>query len=88
MPEVEDGQTPPPPGAPILDWAMYYRRLGLTPRPVKPGTKRPLVDWTGYQNRQPTPAEIERWNWSGGIGIVTNGLVCVDCDNGGEQSRD
>ena len=85
MPEAEDGQTPPPLGSPTLDWARYYRRLGLTPLPVKPGTKRPLVKWEEHQMRQPTLTEMERWNWSGGIGIVTNGLICVDCDSGGEQ---
>jgi len=77
--------TPPPPGAPNLDWAKYYRSLGLTPLPVRPGTKYPAVKWRDYQNRQPSLAEIEKWDWRGGIGIVTTGLIVVDCDRGGER---
>ncbi|MCZ6481599.1 MAG: bifunctional DNA primase/polymerase [Candidatus Methylomirabilales bacterium] len=77
--------APPAPDASNIGWAYYYLNLGWTPLPVKPGTKFPAVKWTEYQTRQPTPREIERWNWSGGIGIVTNGLICVDCDGGGEQ---
>ncbi len=79
--------TPSPPrhDASNIEWAYYYLNLGWTPLPVKRGTKFPAVKWTEYQTRQPTPREIERWNWSGGIGIVTNGLICVDCDGGGEQ---
>lgn len=79
--------TPSPPrhDASNIEWAYYYLNLGWTPLPVKRGTKFPAVKWTEYQTRQPTPREIEWWNWSGGIGIVTNGLICVDCDGGGEQ---
>ncbi len=77
---------PPAPDASNIGWAYYYLNLGWTPLPVKPGTKFPAVKWTEFQARQPTPREIERrWNWSGGIGIVTNDLICVDCDGGGEQ---
>jgi len=79
------GQTAPHRDAPIKQWALYYHSLALHPLPVHPGTKFPLIKWTEYQTRQPTLEEIEKWDWSGGVGIVTTGLVCVDCDNGGEQ---
>ena len=76
----------PSPDAPTIEWARYYLALGLTPLPVKRGEKRPALDeWKTYQTRQPTPEEIKRWDWSGGVGIVTNGLVVVDCDDGAEQ---
>lgn len=71
--------------APVRDWALYYRSLGLHPLPVIPGEKSPPFRWKEYQTRQPTAEEIERWDWSGGVGITTNGLICVDCDAGGEQ---
>ncbi len=77
--------SPPPPDAATLDWAKYYHNLGLHPLPVHPETKFPAVKWAEYQTRQPTLEEIEKWKWSGGIGIVTTGLICVDCDDGGEQ---
>ena len=81
-------QKPPHLNAPIEIWAKYYHGLGLRPVPVKPGKKYPSVKWEQYQHRQPTLAEIERWDWSGGVGIVTNGLVVVDCDKGGERLID
>ncbi len=66
------------------EWALYYLSLGLRPLPVTPGRKFPAVKWEAYQTREPTMEEIESWDWSGGVGTVTNGLVLVDCDKGGE----
>lgn len=66
-------------------WAAYYRSIGLHPIPVLRGTKRPAIEWKDYQERPPTTEEMENWNWLGGVGIVTTGLICVDCDKDGER---
>ncbi len=78
-------QRPPHRGASCKEWARYYHSLGLRPLPVRPGTKYPAVKWTKYQMCQPSLEEIENWDWSGGIGIMTTGVICVDCDRGAEH---
>ena len=70
--------------APLKEWAHWYLSMGLRPLPVMLGKKFPAVKWEEYQTRVPSVQEIDAWDWSGGIGTVTNGLVLVDCDNGGE----
>jgi KaiC/GvpD/RAD55 family RecA-like ATPase len=66
------------------DAARFYAALGLCPIPIEPRGKRPLVAWREYQDRVPTPAEIEAW-WQlhpdANVGLVAGrGVVVVDCD--------
>ncbi len=77
--------NPPHDGAAIKDWALYYHSLGLHPLPVQPGTKNSAVNWIDYRTRQPTIEELDKWDWTGGIGIVRTGLIVVDCSGGAEM---
>jgi len=72
--------------SPLHDLINLYRRLGLSIIPVSRGRKQPpLVDWREYQQRPPTPEELEAWfgnadrpNVAVVCGKVSGGLVVPD----------
>jgi hypothetical protein len=49
----------------ILVYLQLYQRLGLTPIPLKPRSKEPLVKWGDGWN--PSPAELKQWAAKPGI---------------------
>ncbi len=75
---------PPHDDASIKEWARYYHSLGLHPLPVHPGSKYPAVNWIEYRTQQPTTEELDKWDWTGGVGTVTTGMIVVDCSDGAE----
>lgn len=71
----------------MLEWALKYRRQGLSVIPLASSGKNPIIpSWVEYQKRLPTEAEINEWwtkNPNANIGVVTgqiSGLVVVDLD--------
>lgn len=78
-----------------LAFALGYRKLGFSPIPIKPGAKRPQIEWTEYQKRIATPEAIRAWYAAtpeAGVGIVcgevSDDLVVLDVDprHGGMES--
>ncbi len=70
-----------------VDAARHYLLEGYSTIPMSPENKKPLVKWTGFQNRLPTDDEINGW-WqkhpSAMVGLVTgnlSGIAVVDCDD-------
>lgn len=50
--------------------------------PIKPGTKKPMVDWKEYTERHATTEEIQSWT-NCGVGLVMgriSGFIGVDAD--------
>src|SRR3990167_6404761 len=71
--------------------AREYLARGWSVLPLRPGSKSPLIPWREYQTRLPRPEEVDQWDWSGGLGIVTgsiSGFVVLDVDvnHGGLES--
>jgi hypothetical protein len=72
----------------LQDWAIAYRRLGLSLVPCVPRSKKPSVPWTPFQQTPPTVDEVRQW-WQGdaayGIGILmgdaSGGVVARDFDD-------
>lgn len=68
------------------DVALELLELGYRPFPINPKTKASLVKWKEYQERPPTPDEIEQWwdQWpKAAVGIVTGhpgGVCALDID--------
>jgi hypothetical protein len=64
-----------------------YLAAGLSVIPITKGAKYPCVKWDVYQQRLPTPAEVENWTLPLGIvcGKVSGGLICIDFDNKGSE---
>ncbi|HEX8221817.1 MAG TPA: bifunctional DNA primase/polymerase [Chloroflexia bacterium] len=76
---------------------QFYTCLehGYSVIPLQPGSKKPLLQsWKEYQERLPTPEEVDEWlrKWpDANLGIVTGAVsrlvvVDVDRDHGGEES--
>ena len=70
----------------VLEWARYYLGRGWSVIPLRPNDKRPAIEWTPYQARLPTEAELDEWFGDGkkNIGIVTgriSGIAVVDIDS-------
>jgi len=74
----------------ILKHLEYYISLGLCVIPAYPSSKQPCVAWKEYQERKPTPDEIEEWKklyWSKGYNIgcisgsVSGNHAIIDIDN-------
>lgn len=76
------------------EWALYYRSLGWSVIPLKPGEKRPLVAWEEFERHAASEQQIRAWlkRWpDANIGVVTgavSGLVVLDVDpaHGGVDS--
>jgi hypothetical protein len=68
--------------------ALLYLSRGWSVIPIKPRTKRPLMQWEPFQHRLPREEEVREWfsRWpNGGVGIVTgavSGLAVIDVDVG------
>lgn len=68
-----------------LQAALHYREKGFSVIPIRPD-KKPFTQWTDFQRRLATEAEIREWwiKWpKANVGIVTgeiSGLLVVDCD--------
>lgn len=71
----------------LLEAALAYERLGWSVFPIKPRDKTPLVKWQPYQNKKPTPDDVQKWwaKWpDANIGLVTgaiSGVVAMDIDS-------
>jgi hypothetical protein len=73
-----------------------YIGRGWSIIPIRPGDKRPLVRWEGFQHGCPSEEEARGWisTWpDAGIGVVTgaiSGLVVIDVDlrHGGDVSME
>lgn len=70
-----------------LEAALKYLSKGWPVFPVRPDTKKPVLDsWKQFQDRLPTESEIKNWwqKWSwGSIGLATgklSGVSVVDVD--------
>lgn len=76
--------------------ARLYRSLGWSVIPVRPGGKRPLVPWQGFQQHPAAPATVDHWFAQGpeaNLGVVTgavSGLIVLDIDpeHGGMDSME
>lgn len=60
----------------LLDWALYYQKIGLSIIPVK--EKIPLIAWKEFQTRKANEEEIRNW-WKqfpeADIGMVTGSIT-------------
>lgn len=67
--------------------ALEYLEWGLSIIPIKPGDKKPLINWGEFTKRQPTEDEVESWftQWpNANIGLVTgqvSGVAAIDIDS-------
>ena len=73
--------------ATVYDYAKYYVKQGFSVIPLKPRSKEPLVAWKQYQERLPSPNELEEWfkgrraNIAIVTGRVSGNLVVLDFDS-------
>lgn len=81
------GDQPQPQSSAMLDHALFFYRLGLTPLPIPEGKKSPAFEWEQYKRDKPLPSDLRRW-WAMdsrfGLGFVTgraSQIVVVDCDD-------
>jgi len=71
----------------MLDYALAYEELGWFILPLKPGEKRPYVEWKDRRDRRPDKAEITSWFQKfpdAQIGMATgkySGIDVLDFDN-------
>ncbi len=74
--------------------AMGYRAAGWSVVPLRPGDKRPLIEWERFQHELASPATIAEWfrRWpDANVGVVSgeiSNLVVLDIDpsHGGDAS--
>jgi len=79
----------------FLEHAQDYREYGFSIIP-QAQDKKPLISWTQYQERKPTPEEIEAWwtTWpDANVGLVCgkiSGITVIDLDTEKaiEEARD
>lgn len=71
-----------------FEWAKWYHDQGLCVIPAR--NKRPIVDWTEYQDERPTVEQLAAWfkgeTFSRGLQIFAiagrvSGFVVLDCDS-------
>jgi len=65
----------------ILNAALKALDSGLRPIPIEANGKRPLLKWQQYQDREPTPEEVEGWfeRWpTANLAILTGAASGVD----------
>lgn len=70
------------------DAALFYLKRGWSVIPIAPASKKPpaTFKWTEFQERLPTPQEVEAWwrTWPrAGVGIITgkvSGIIVLDVD--------
>ncbi len=78
----------------VSNAVQNYMRRGWSIIPIRPGDKRPLVEWDQFQRRRAGEADVCDWFRTcpdAGIGIVTgavSGLVVLDVDvrHGGDAA--
>lgn len=83
-----------PSGQTTCEAALGYLSLGWSVVPMLPRGKRPIIRWTPFQQRRPSPGDVEQWfeRWpDANVGIVTgqvSGLLVLDVDagHGGPES--
>ena len=77
--------------APVIDWARWYVRNGLSVIPVRFGGKKSpaLPKWEPFQDRPPTDAELAEWFAPGrpvGVAVVcgpvSDNLAVLDFEAG------
>ena len=74
--------------------ALCYRALGCSVIPLRPGDKKPALEWAPFRSRRATPDEIRAWyrdEPAAGVAIICgaiSGLVVLDVDprNRGDES--
>ena len=71
----------------ILEQALKYLALGWSVVPAHKDSKHPIVNWSEFQKRRATEAELREWfkDDQYNIGIVTgriSNLVVIDIDKG------
>ena len=74
----------------MKDQALRYHEAGLQPIPIRPGQKKPMIEWKIYQTQRITVEDIERWwgeNPTAGIALLTGpgidgrpGILVLDID--------
>lgn len=76
----------------LEEYLELYKKLGFCVIPVLPRSKKPAIPWMEYQNRKPTPQELEEWLWEywkrnepynlGVVcGQVSDGLIILDFES-------
>lgn len=80
--------------AAIRQVVLDYLAAGLSIIPCPRGSKRPAVDWQGYQSLAPERAVVEEWlrrwpvcNWAIVLGPVSGDLAVIDFDAGEDYER-
>jgi hypothetical protein len=70
----------------ILDWALWYCRLGWCVICIPYGTKKARIKWGKYQKSRPDENQLRKWfanerrNIAVVLGDVSGGLACRDFD--------
>lgn len=71
----------------MLQIALFYLAIGISVIPLRPRSKRPLVEWREFTERLPTEQELRSWfppggrhNIAGVMGTISR-LVAIDADN-------
>jgi len=79
-------QRVPSKSAPLVEWALYYHRLGWCLIPIPLGQKAARIKWVRYQESRSDEEQARRWFANGEINIavvlgeVSGDLVCRDFD--------
>jgi hypothetical protein len=74
------------------DVALQYINAGLCAFPAIRSQKRPMGKWKEYQNRLPTTAEWEGWQFADAVclvcGKISGNLLMIDFDQQGKALHD
>ncbi len=68
--------------------ATAYLAAGLSVLPAIPSQKRPTISWQGFQQRLPSPVEVDAWFGDANAaclicGSISGNLEMIDFDLGG-----